>query len=149
MTVGAVIIGRDGRAKAYRPLPAADRTAALRAGLAAYGRGDYFEAHELLEPAWMGTDVPAERALLQGLIKVAAAYVHAARGNPVGIDRNLEGARLRLIEAQEDYRSAGLPAPTWLDVDALVGAIDVRLADLARHPGGPSLGPPDLPGSVP
>jgi hypothetical protein len=149
VTVGAVIIGRDGRAKAYRPLPDADRTAALRAGLAAYGRGDFFEAHELLEPAWMGTDVAAERALLQGLIKVAAAYVHAARGNPVGISRNLEGARLRLVEAQDGYRSAGLPDPTWLDIEALVGAIDVRRADLATHASGPTLGPPELPESVP
>ena len=97
----------------------------------------------------MGTDVPAERALLQGLIKVAAAYVHAARGNPVGIVRNLEGARIRLVEAGEDYRSAGLPEPTWLDVDGLVAAIDLRLADLATHPAGPTLGPPDLPRSVP
>lgn len=149
MSVGAVVIGRDGRAKAYRPLPAADRTAALRAGLAAYGRGDFFEAHELLEPAWMGTDVPAERALLQGLIKVAAAYVHAARGNPVGIGRNLEGARLRLLEAQEDYRSAGVPDPTWLDIEALVDAIDLRIADLATYASGPTLGPPELPGSFP
>ena len=149
MTVGAVIIGPDGRAKAYRPLPDADRAAALRAGLAAFGRGDFFEAHELLEPAWMGTNVPAERALLQGLIKVAAAYVHAARGNPVGISRNLQGARLRLVEAQEGYRTAGLSDPTWLDIEALVGAIDVRLADLATHAGGPTLGPPELPGSVP
>lgn len=96
----------------------------------------------------MGTDVPAERALIQGLIKVAAAYVHAARGNPVGISRNLEGARLRLVEAQEDYRSAGLPDPTWLDIDALVDAVGVRLADLATNPSGSTLEPPELPGSI-
>ena len=44
----------------------------------------------------MGTDDRAERALLQGLIKVAAAYVHDVRGNPAGIARNLEGARVLL-----------------------------------------------------
>ena len=42
----------------------------------------------------MGTDDLVERALLQGLIKLAAAYVHGVRGNPAGIDRNLEGARI-------------------------------------------------------
>ena len=47
----------------------------------------------------MGTDDRAERALLQGLIKVAAAYVHDVRGNPAGIARNLEGARALLVEA--------------------------------------------------
>jgi hypothetical protein len=142
----SVVIGRDGRAKAYRPLPEADRATALAAGLAAYAHGDYFEAHELLEPAWMGTDVPADRALLQGLIKLAAAYVHGVRGNPTGIARNLEGARSRLVEAIEDRLAAGLP-DSWLDVGALVEAIDVRLADLAANPTGPTLGPPDLPRS--
>jgi predicted metal-dependent hydrolase len=146
MTVRSVVIGRDGRAKAYRPLPEAERATALAAGLAAYGRGDFFEAHELLEPAWMGTDVTADRALLQGLIKVAAAYVHAVRGNPAGIVRNLEGARIRLTEAQEDFTSAGVADP-WLDLANLIAAIDLRLADLAAHPDGPTLGPPELPGN--
>src|SRR4029079_4444790 len=76
---------QGGRAKAYRPIPAADRRRAFEQGVAAYDRGDFFEAHELLEPAWMGTaDIP-ERDLLQGLIKLAAAFVHGVRGNPMGI----------------------------------------------------------------
>jgi hypothetical protein len=147
MTGRSVVIGRDGRAKAYRPLPDADRAAALEAGLEAYAAGDFFEAHELLEPAWMGTDVPADRALLQGLIKLAAAYVHDVRGNPAGIVRNLAGARARLAEAEEDREAAGLP-PAWLDVPGLIGAIDARLADLVIHPDGPTLGPPELPRSA-
>ena len=68
MTEGSVIVGRDGRAKAYRPIPQAARAVAMLSGVAAYERGDYFEAHEDLEPAWMGTDDPGERAYLQGLI---------------------------------------------------------------------------------
>lgn len=148
MTVRSVIVGRDGRAKAYRPLPAGERVAALHAGLLAYRQGDFFEAHERLEPAWMGTDVPADRAMLQGLIKLAAAYVHAARGNPAGIARNLVGARAKLVESIEERASAGLPT-AWLDVPGLVEAIDERLADLADHPVGPTLGPPVLPGSPP
>jgi predicted metal-dependent hydrolase len=143
MTARSVVVGRDGRAKAYRPLPEATRAAALEAGLAAYRAGDFFEAHELLEPAWMGTDVPADRALLQGLIKLAAAYVHAVRGNPAGIVRNLEGARARLLEADEDRRAARLPEP-WLDLPGLVAEVDLRLADLAAHPAGPTLEPPRL-----
>lgn len=118
-----VVIGADGRAKAYRPLPPAQRVAALTAGLEAYGAGDFFEAHELLEPAWMGTADLAERALIQGLIKVAAADVHAVRGNPAGVRRNLEGARDRL-------RSGADGTITGVDVDvtALLAAIDARLA---------------------
>ena len=34
------------RAKAYRPIPAELRRGALEAGLRAYARGEYFEAHE-------------------------------------------------------------------------------------------------------
>ena len=123
---------QDGRAKAFRPLPVERRAAAYRAGLAAYRRGDFFEAHELLEPAWMGTDDPVERALHQGLIKVAAGYVHLVRGNPAGLTRNLEGARRHLA-------GAGPAAAAWgVDVDALLAEVDARLADPARAAADPA-----------
>ena len=141
MTERSVVVGADGRAKAYRPIPEPERTAAIAAGLAAYERGDYFEAHEDLEPAWMGTDVVAERALLQGIIKVAAAYVHDVRGNPAGIARNLTGARTLLLEA-----AASGPAENvaGIDLAALLADVDRRLDDLATHPERPTLGPPAL-----
>ena len=122
---------QGGRPKAYRPLPYAERRTAFLAGVAAYARGDFFEAHELLEPAWMGTDDPAERELHQGLIKLAAGYVHAVRHNPAGMAKNLRGARERLAAAV----ALGVPSiaafrdGTPLDVAALVGEIDARLAD--------------------
>jgi uncharacterized protein len=129
------------RRKAYRPLPAADRRRAYDEAVAAYERGDFFEAHELLEPAWMGTDDLPERALHQGLIKLAAAYVHGVRGNPLGIAKNLTGARDHLA------RAAGTDAETWsgLDLGALIAAIDERLARLAADPTTVDLDPPPLP----
>ena len=102
-------------------MAAADRRAALAAGLEAYDRGDVFLAHELLEPAWMGTRDLAERELLQGLIKLAAAFVHAARGNPAGVTKNLRGARERLGNAGDAGRRFGI------DVPLLLAAIDARL----------------------
>jgi len=144
VTTRSVVVGSDGRAKAYRPIPEADRAAAIRAGLAAYAEGDFFIAHEHLEPAWMGTDDPVERAWLQGLIKLAAAYVHGVRGNPAGITRNLEGARVRLAEAVSHAPAVGVPDGSRLDLAALVVAIDERLADLAANPGAPTLDPPEL-----
>ena len=141
MTGRSVVIGRDGRAKAYRPLPVDERTAAVAAGLAAYDRGDFFEAHEELEPAWMGTPDLAERALLQGLIKLAAAYVHDVRGNPTGIARNLLGARRLLVEARATGPAVNVAG---IDIGALIGESELRLDDLAAHPEGPTLGPPDL-----
>ncbi|MGH2476966.1 MAG: DUF309 domain-containing protein [Candidatus Limnocylindrales bacterium] len=128
------VVGPDGRAKVYRPLPAAERIAAVTAGLRAYDDGDYFEAHELMEPAWMGTADPVERALIQGLIKVAAADVHAVRGNPRGVKRNLEGARDRLRSAAPGGTVTGIE----LDLAALLTDIDTRLADQAAdRPTGP------------
>jgi predicted metal-dependent hydrolase len=116
-------IRQGDRDKAWRPLPLDARRAAFDAGLAAWERGDFFAAHEALEPAWMGTDDLAERALHQGLIKLAAAYVHAARGNRAGIAKNLAGAARHLA-------LAGPAATAWgVDVAALRTDVDARLAD--------------------
>lgn len=121
---GETII-QGGRAKAYRPIPMEARVTAVHDGLAAYRRGDFFLAHELLEPAWMGTNEVGERELIQGLIKLAAAYVHGVRGNPTGVEKNLRGARDRIAAAQ-----GGTPAVAelaGLDIDRLLVAIDRRL----------------------
>jgi predicted metal-dependent hydrolase len=115
-------VSENGRAKAYRPLPEEARRAALAAALAAYAGGDFFLAHELLEPAWMGTRDPAERALHSGLIKVAAAFVHHVRGNPAGVAKNLQGAAARL-------RNATAAGPAFaIDVPAVLGQVEASLA---------------------
>jgi predicted metal-dependent hydrolase len=98
------------------------RRAAFEAGLEAYANGDFFLAHELLEPAWMGARDLAERELVQGVIKLAAAYVHRVRSNPAGVQKNLVGARARLAGAGPAGPSLGI------DVPALLEAIDGRLA---------------------
>jgi predicted metal-dependent hydrolase len=112
-------------------MPAAARHEAVEAGLAAYARGDFFLAHELLEPPWMGTRDLPERELIQGVIKLAAAFVHGARRNAAGVEKNLRGARDRVAN--------GVPAGPRLgiDADALLGSIDRWLAK--EH-----AGPPDV-----
>ena len=115
-------INQGGRAKAYRPIPEEERRRAIDDGLAAYARGDWFLAHELLEPAWMGTRDLAERELLQGLIKLAAAFVHGARSNPAGVAKNLRGARDRI----DAGRTAGISV--GVDAEALLIEIDRWLA---------------------
>jgi hypothetical protein len=143
-----------GRSKAHRPLPADVRRAAVARGLAAYERGAWYLAHEELEPAWMGTADLAERALLSGLIKIAAAYVHAERGNPLGVRTNLRGARERLAAAAVTA-SAALGAPTApptptpgssgaterIDLPALLDAVDDRLARIEVICEGPEAAP--------
>ena len=117
------------RAKAYRPIPPDLRRGALEDGLAAFDRGDFFLAHELLEPAWMGTSNLAERALYQGLIKVAAGYVHAVRGNPIGFARNLRGAREHLATSRRLDPQMAITA--GIDLPALLEGVDERLAAVA------------------
>jgi len=126
------IVGWDGRAKVYRPLPEAARRAAREAGIAAYEEGRFFEAHELMEPAWMGSRDPAERDLDQGLIKLAAAYVHAERGNPLGMRKNLVGARRRLAALDAEHGEAGGRAALSAQVDAaaLLALVESALAAL-------------------
>ena len=133
---GTVLQG--GRAKAYRPISAGERQTAYRAALAAYDRGDFFLAHELLEPAWMGTDDLPERELYQGLIKLAAAFVHGVRGNPRGIAKNLEGARPRLVAALDAGWTGGL------ELTELLADIDALLAVLATDSDPSSIDPPQL-----
>jgi predicted metal-dependent hydrolase len=120
------VLQADGRRKAYRPLPKAARARSVAAGVAHYERGEAFEAHEAWEPAWMGTADVAERALLQGLIKLAAADVHAARGNPCGVATNLRGALERLRVASD--RAPGIV----VDLPTLIATCAGRLERAAR-----------------
>ena len=80
----------------------------------------------------MAADDPGERERLAGLIKLAAAFVHAARGNPPGVTTNLRGARERLVRADAAGADGGL------DLAALVVAIDTLLAEVAALPTRPS-----------
>lgn len=127
---------QSGRAKAYRPLPVEARADAVREGLEAFRRGDAFLAHELLEPAWMGTAETAERELLQGLIKLAAGYVHAARDNPLGVTKNLLGAREHLamaVAADDPAQPIAVAGLASIDVVRLIADIDSILAQVARR----------------
>jgi hypothetical protein len=74
----------------------------------------------------MGTSDLAERALYQGLIKLAAGYVHAIRGNPTGMARNLEGALRHLATSRELDPSHTLVA--GIDLARLMDEADGRLA---------------------
>ena len=74
----------------------------------------------------MGTDDPGERDLHQGLIKLAAAFVHATRRNRLGIEKNLRGARELLRGGIEAGAREGI------DVPRILVAIDERLKRLTR-----------------
>ncbi|MGD2157497.1 MAG: DUF309 domain-containing protein, partial [Anaerolineales bacterium] len=52
-------------------------------GLEAFNRGDYYDAHEYLEEAWMD-DLSEGRKLYQSVLQIAVAYYQIMRGNYKG-----------------------------------------------------------------
>jgi hypothetical protein len=95
---------------------------ALAEGLRCYRREEFFEAHEHWEATWLGCTEP-EKAFLQALIQVTAAFHHLRRKNAVGATSLLTRALRRL----ENYPGAY----AGIDVEALRESIRGWLAALA------------------
>jgi predicted metal-dependent hydrolase len=92
---------------------------ALRAGIAEFNRGEFFEQHETLEAAWIEEDDPV-RYLYQGILQIGVGFHHLSRGNSYGARR----LWARGIVLLEPFRSGCMN----VDVDRLVeetqGCID-------------------------
>lgn len=71
--------------------------ALFQKGMEQFNRGRFFEAHETWEEIWLAAPEP-ERAFLQGIIQVAAAFHHYQRGNCAGA-RSLLEAGLKKLES--------------------------------------------------
>jgi predicted metal-dependent hydrolase len=76
-----------------------------------FNAGYYFESHETLEDLWMVTPWP-ERQLFQGIIQLAAAFVHLVRGEYPGI--------MKLLDASLDKLADFAPERFGVDVTALI-----------------------------
>ena len=76
--------------------------------VAHFNAGEFWESHEVLEGPWR-----ADRSgFYHGLILYASAFVHAQRGNPRGVEAQLNKTERKLTA----YR----PAYLGLDVDQLL-----------------------------
>ena len=113
----------------------------LNAGLALYGAGDFFEAHELWERAW-GGEVGRRKLALQALIQTAAGLHKHREGEVRGTAKLLAKAKEKLDELLEGGASV-----CGLDLVAFAAEVTRGLAAadaLAR--GEPAvLSPPPLP----
>jgi uncharacterized protein len=78
-------------------------------GIQLFNAGDYFEAHEELEAVWLKATGDRKR-FLHGLIQVAAAFHHHARGNPAGFRSLLEKGSARLAPFGAEFESVDLAA---------------------------------------
>jgi predicted metal-dependent hydrolase len=104
-------------------------------GIELFNRGEFYDAHEVLEDVWRAS-VPPEKKFLQALIQTAVALHHHSTGNVVGCRslmaralRNFDGypegfcgihlepLRLSLVEWQqalaEGHQLPTLPRVTW------------------------------------
>lgn len=103
-----------------------DRRHILLEGVQQYNEGYFFEAHEIWEGLWMQSPWPTRR-FLQGLIQVAAAFVHFVRHEYPGTVRLLGHAHEKLADFAPRYMG--------VDVDRLLS--DVAAAAKELHGLGP------------
>jgi predicted metal-dependent hydrolase len=96
------------------------RLGEFRSAVDQVNRRWYFESHETLEDLWQVTPLP-ERDFFQGIIQIAAAFVHYARGEHPGI--------LKLLDSATEKLRAFAPEKFGVDVEQLlVDLSEVRQA---------------------
>lgn len=111
------------------------RVQLLERGCGLFNDEHFFEAHEAWEELWH-LENGRDRVFVQGLIQVAAHFVHVRKGNWSGARSVAELAREKLgtSPAHRLYRE--------LDIAPLFSSIDYNLGLLAKWKGH---GPPPLP----
>jgi len=112
--------------------------ASLRAALRTYAemfdRRSYWDAHELLEEHWQKD----RHAVTQGLIQVAAAFVHIEAGRWSGASRVLLRGLTRLDVAPSVYggldvaRLRSRLRPILAHLDRVTTGVDLRFEDEFR-----------------
>lgn len=91
----------------------AARLGELYRALEEFNDGYFFESHETLEGLWLVTPLP-DRTFFQGVIQLAAAYVHVVRGEPQGALKLIDAAVAKLREFGTEFLG--------IDVAAMVEA---------------------------
>jgi ribulose-phosphate 3-epimerase len=108
----------------------------LERGVELFNRGQFWEAHEAWEGAWMPRRGSDDADFLKGLVQVAAANYHYQR-------HNREGALIKWRDGAGFLRPY-LPAREGLDLQALVSKVDELRAALEGSPSWPELELPRL-----
>ena len=98
---------------------AANENELFERGIARFNAGEFFEAHEAWEEIWLRA--PAEeKAFLQGIIQVAAAFHHYMRGNLGGAKSLLAAGLAKIKEYPHGHWGINLgklrdEGQAWLD----------------------------------
>jgi hypothetical protein len=96
----------------------------LAEGLACYGRGEFFQAHEHWELAWLRLHEP-ERSFVQAIIQITAAFHHLRQGNVAGTLSLLKRAQRRLAECPALFGGIAVE-PLRTEVEAWLRGIESR-----------------------
>ena len=91
---------------------------------------NHWRAHEVLAELWRATAEPERRRFYQGLIQLAAAFIHAERGNMKGVQRLLTKAAENLSSVRSPY--LGLDVTSLLLVIEAAGREARTVADDSR-----------------
>ena len=98
-------------------------------GIELFNKGEYYEAHEPLEAAWMKTESP-ERDLYQGILQIGLAYYQITRGNYRGA--------LKMF--RRGFRNLNSLGDNLLGIDIAQLQEDARIVNTALR----RLGPDDI-----
>ncbi|MFQ6013772.1 MAG: DUF309 domain-containing protein [Thermoplasmata archaeon] len=125
---------------------------ALRDGVDLYNAGRFFESHEVLEDVWLEEEGD-DRAFLQGIIKLAAAFHHYGKGTYQGMWNLLRAGSRMLQPFRPAYRGVELAhfltqIETWIPrAQRLLAGEDVEIRDpvppLVYRPPGRARSPPE------
>ncbi len=111
------------RAPRFNTIPLDDPR--LEEGVRLFNAGQFFESHEVWESLWHDVG-GGERALLQGLIQLAAAYHHLQHHNRTGAAYLYGRSRPRLAKWGASWHG--------LELGELLQQADAEFASLdARH----------------
>jgi predicted metal-dependent hydrolase len=91
---------------------------------ACFNRGDYFEAHDVLEDLWLGQRQGPNDLFYKGMIQLAGAFVHLKKNRLRPADALFRLAQFNLAR----YR----PVHERLDLEEVLGLIREWRDDLAR-----------------
>ncbi|MFN2466223.1 MAG: ribulose-phosphate 3-epimerase [Candidatus Dormibacteria bacterium] len=105
-------------------------------GVELFNRGQFWEAHEAWEGAWMPRRGTADADFLKGLVQVAAGSYHFQR-------HNREGALVKWRDGA-DFLRGYLPAREGLDLAGLVKSVDEARSTLEGSQAWPDLVLPRL-----
>ncbi len=108
------------------PIPKEEFEACLASGVSLFNEGEYMEAHETFERAWVSTH-DSEADFFKGLIQCSICLYHFSRGNPDGAKKLYSGQR-RLL-------SSFLPTHRGIDVEAFMTAMQDTLRPVLRARG--------------